>query len=67
MARAGNLPAPTDVPSPCVRNCCLDDDDVCLGCGRTIQEILAWQQATMDERLAIIERASMRKAPNRHW
>ncbi|MGV2873061.1 DUF1289 domain-containing protein [Colwellia sp. E150_009] len=20
------------IPSPCVRNCCLDKNDVCLGC-----------------------------------
>lgn len=60
MARAGNLPAPTDVPSPCVRNCCLDDDDVCLGCGRTIQEILAWQQGPDSERREIIARSRER-------
>jgi len=60
MARAGDLPAPTDVPSPCVRNCCLDDDDVCLGCGRTIQEILAWQQGPDSERREIIARSRER-------
>ena len=30
------LPAPTAdgrPASPCVRNCCLDDRDICLGCG----------------------------------
>ncbi|MEB5521801.1 DUF1289 domain-containing protein, partial [Vibrio cholerae] len=21
--------------SPCVRHCCLDDKDICIGCGRT--------------------------------
>lgn len=60
MARAGDLPAPTDVPSPCVRNCCLDEDDVCLGCGRTIQEILAWQQGPDSERREIIARSRER-------
>lgn len=60
MARAGHLPAPTDVPSPCVRNCCLDDDDVCLGCGRTLQEILAWQQGPDSERREIIARSRER-------
>ncbi len=60
MARAGDLPPPTDVASPCVRNCCLDDDDVCLGCGRTIQEILAWQQGSDSERREIIVRSRER-------
>ncbi len=24
--------------SPCVRNCCLDDDLICLGCFRSLEE-----------------------------
>ncbi|MDN3685302.1 DUF1289 domain-containing protein [Vibrio sinaloensis] len=28
-------------PNPCVRNCCLNERDICLGCGRTLQEIFA--------------------------
>jgi uncharacterized protein len=27
--------------SPCIRNCCLDAAEVCLGCGRHLQEIIA--------------------------
>jgi len=34
--------------SPCVRKCCLDDDE-CLGCGRMMAEILEWASAS-DER-----------------
>ncbi len=30
------------VNSPCVRNCCLDKKDVCIGCGRTVEEIDRW-------------------------
>lgn len=47
--------------SPCVRNCCLDADDVCLGCGRHLQEIIAWQQADPGARAAILERATARR------
>lgn len=50
----------TPVASPCVRNCCLDDDDVCLGCHRTLTEIVAWGGATDAERRAIVERARAR-------
>ncbi|MEF2524368.1 DUF1289 domain-containing protein [Vibrio mimicus] len=32
--------------SPCVRNCCLDDKDICIGCGRTLDEICRWSSAT---------------------
>ncbi len=30
------------IESPCIRNCCLDKQDICLGCGRTIEEIICW-------------------------
>lgn len=30
------------IVSPCVRNCCLDSDDICLGCFRSITEITQW-------------------------
>ena len=32
------------VASPCVRNCCLNQQDVCLGCFRHIDEIMAWSK-----------------------
>jgi predicted Fe-S protein YdhL (DUF1289 family) len=47
-------------PSPCVRNCCLDDAEVCLGCGRTLDEILEWHQASVPRRLAILDAAGQR-------
>lgn len=31
--------------SPCVRNCCLDNNDICLGCFRSLEEIRQWSQA----------------------
>jgi predicted Fe-S protein YdhL (DUF1289 family) len=49
------------VESPCVRNCCLDDDDVCLGCFRTLDEITGWNEASDEERHAILERARQRR------
>ncbi|MCP5161517.1 MAG: DUF1289 domain-containing protein [Hahellaceae bacterium] len=38
------------VENPCIRCCCLDLDDVCLGCGRTYEEIVAWHRYTLAER-----------------
>ena len=46
--------------SPCVRQCCLDQHDCCLGCGRSLDEILKWQQATEAERLHIMQLARQR-------
>jgi uncharacterized protein len=42
------------IESPCVRNCCLDEDDVCLGCGRSLQEILVWGTATNERKNLIL-------------
>jgi len=50
----------TQVPSPCVRNCCLDENDVCMGCGRHIDEILVWHKASGEERKDIILVAGQR-------
>ncbi|MBU6422245.1 MAG: DUF1289 domain-containing protein [Gammaproteobacteria bacterium] len=38
------------VKSPCVRTCCLDDQDICLGCGRTLDEIRRWSEMTESEK-----------------
>lgn len=49
------------VKSPCVRNCCLDVDDTCLGCFRSLQEILRWRAADNRERTAILSNAEQRR------
>jgi predicted Fe-S protein YdhL (DUF1289 family) len=51
--------------SPCVRNCCLDDDNVCLGCGRSLDEIVSWSGAADAEKRAILERSRARAAERR--
>lgn len=52
---------PPGVSSPCIRNCCLDDDDVCLGCFRTLDEIIAWGTADDTRRQRILVAAAQRK------
>jgi uncharacterized protein len=47
--------------SPCVRNCCLDDDLVCLGCFRTIEEIKDWSIVDDQQRRLILQNALRRK------
>ena len=56
------MQSPSDVPSPCVRNCCLDEADVCMGCGRSLAEIRDWSAAGDAERLDILARAAERRA-----
>ncbi|MGZ8185918.1 MAG: DUF1289 domain-containing protein [Methylobacter sp.] len=31
---------PDRIASPCIRNCCLNNDDICLGCFRSLHEII---------------------------
>lgn len=52
---------PPNVESPCIRNCCLDDDNVCIGCGRELQEIIAWSTSSDEDKRAILARSSERR------
>jgi hypothetical protein len=54
------------VHSPCVRNCCLDDNDICLGCFRSMHEIIHWSESSAEERLNIISNAKERRVTHDH-
>lgn len=56
-----NMNNKENVASPCIGNCCLDDNDICLGCYRSLDEILAWQRSSTAERLVVLERIQTRK------
>jgi uncharacterized protein len=47
--------------SPCIRNCCLDADDICVGCYRSILEITQWGPANNQERIIILQNAQKRR------
>ena len=47
--------------SPCVRNCCLNEEDVCLGCFRRLDEITRWSETGDAERRLILRMAEDRK------
>lgn len=61
MASDPSSPGPPAVPSPCTRTCCLDEQDVCLGCGRHLQEIIRWHEAGDEERRRILAAAEARR------
>ena len=50
------------VESPCIKNCCLNDDDMCLGCFRLMDEITQWAYCDETEQQAILDRAAQRKS-----
>lgn len=47
--------------SPCVRNCCLDDDEICLGCFRSLPEICGWATASTQQRWQVLALAAHRQ------
>ena len=49
------------VKSPCIGRCCLDDNDVCMGCFRHIDEIVRWSSASEDEQRQILHDAAQRR------
>lgn len=50
-----------EVASPCIRNCCLNEDDVCLGCLRHVDEICEWGAANNIRRKCILMNAEKRR------
>ncbi len=52
------------IESPCVRNCCLDDKDICLGCFRHLDEITGWTAASDEAKIEILKRCKRRRKAN---
>lgn len=49
------------VSSPCVSICALDEQDVCIGCHRTGDEILRWTQMSNEERRQVLAEVAERE------
>lgn len=47
--------------SPCVDNCKLDEDSICLGCFLSSDEVNAWNRASNQERLVFLKHAYLRQ------
>lgn len=49
------------VSSPCVSICALDEQDICIGCHRTGDEILRWTQMSNEERRQVLAEVADRE------
>ncbi|WP_414717556.1 DUF1289 domain-containing protein [Steroidobacter sp.] len=49
------------VASPCIKVCVLDARNVCVGCGRTIDEITQWSRLTEEQQRLVVDRARQRR------
>ena len=47
--------------SPCISVCALDENDVCMGCYRSAEEITDWFMASDEEKYRILERVRVRR------
>ena len=57
------MPRATNIESPCVRDCVIDPSTgYCLGCCRTLDEILLWTRYTPEERQRVMEHLQARRA-----
>ncbi|MEE2731199.1 DUF1289 domain-containing protein [Ketobacter sp.] len=60
MSDSSSKVKPDIVMSPCVGVCALDDDDVCIGCLRSGQEITQWGYVDNDGKRAILRNVEAR-------
>lgn len=50
-----------NINKPCIRRCCLNEEDVCLGCFRTFDDMLQWNKANSTEKMKMLQKAGQRK------
>jgi predicted Fe-S protein YdhL (DUF1289 family) len=47
--------------SPCIRNCQLDDNDICIGCNRSLDEVKSWRMDGVYRRQEILANCYIRR------
>lgn len=50
-----------DIDKPCIKKCCLNEDDVCLGCFRTFDDMVQWNKSNIEEKTQMLKMAKERK------
>ena len=43
------------IESPCI-SVCRYEDEICVGCGRTVDDVVNWYDMTDDEKQAVLNR-----------
>lgn len=50
-----------NISRPCIRKCCLNDEDICMGCFRTLDDMRVWHKSSDKEKLQMLKVAGTRK------
>ncbi len=53
------------IERPCIRKCCLNEKDICMGCFRTFEDMKLWRGATQAQKLDILQRAKERRGKHK--
>ncbi len=55
-------PGSETIVSPCINRCCLDEAGlICVGCLRTLDEIIDWGTASEEEKRVIMQAVAKRR------
>ncbi|MFM2480239.1 DUF1289 domain-containing protein [Celerinatantimonas sp. YJH-8] len=49
------------IQSPCIRHCTLSEHDICLGCFRSLDEILQWRSLSDEQRQQVLQHCASRQ------
>lgn len=60
-ARSLSIP-PDAVETPCVKICVIDEDGLCVGCARTLDEIATWGSLSAQSRADVMTALPARRA-----
>ena len=55
----------TKILSPCISDCRINEYNICMGCGRTIEQIVQWSSYEDDEREKIIKNLEKKDWPGK--
>jgi len=56
-----STPQPVAVASPCIQVCVLDAQQICTGCGRSLEEIASWSQLSPAQQQHVVTLAARRR------
>ena len=58
----GTPPSPVAIETPCIKICVIDDEGLCVGCARTLDEIAGWGSLSTEQRHAVMLALPARRA-----
>ena len=62
----GTPPPSIVIETPCVKICVIDDDGLCVGCARTLDEIAGWGSLSTERRHAVMSMLPGRRVAKGH-